>query len=191
MNTIKKVLIRFFKAKTITRRLSRIKLLILDVDGVLTDGGLCYSPQGEVMRVFDVSDGLGIKLVQKNGVNVAFLSGGDIGSIGARAFDLGVRWCWCKKADKGTFLSSVLPDFGYEKEEIAFVGDDLNDLSVIGEVGLFIAPANSVRFVKKNADYVLTSKGGRGAVREVTDLIVKYKMRTKVSRNEKVLMRNT
>ena len=136
-------------------RLRRITLLVLDVDGVLTDGGLWFDADGRLTKRFDVRDGLGIRLLQQAGLEIAFLSGGQGGATESRARQLGIRHCLVGIRDKP-----------------AFVGDDLNDLAVRAQVGLLLAPSDACRPVRWQADAVLNRPGGKGAIRELAERVL-------------------
>lgn len=153
-------------------RLARVRLLVLDVDGVLTDGGLWYGPGGELIKRFDVRDGLGIRLLQQAGLEVAFLSGGRGGATEVRAAHLGIRHCLVGAADKPVALTGLQEELGLAPEETAFVGDDYNDLAVRPRVGLLVATADAARPLRRRADLVLLRPGGRGAVRELAERLV-------------------
>ncbi len=175
---------RWVILKLIKYRLSSIRLVVLDVDGVLTDGGLWYSDSGEVVKRFDVRDGLGIKLLQEIGIEVAFLSGGRAGAIEVRAKHLGIRHCLVGVKDKVLGLSDLLAKIEIEKSHVAFIGDDLNDLAVLSQVGLLIAPSDAVAPLRRRANLVLRSQGGKGAVREFAELVLKdRKQWSKYERN--------
>jgi 3-deoxy-D-manno-octulosonate 8-phosphate phosphatase (KDO 8-P phosphatase) len=154
-------------------QLGAIELLVLDVDGVLTDGGLWHGPEGELIKRFDVRDGMGIKLLQQAGLEVVFLSGGRGGATEVRAAQLGVRHCLVGVNDKPAALSGLLLQLGKAAERTAFVGDDLNDLAVQGHVGLLIATADATRPLRRQADAVLLRRGGDGAVRELAERLLR------------------
>ena len=154
------------------KKLKRICLLVLDVDGVLTDGGLFYDNNGEILKRFDVRDGLGIKLLLENNIEVAFLSGGSSSCTISRAKHLGIRNCFCKVRNKKFVIEKLMKNLNFKKNQIAFVGDDLNDLILIDCVSLFISPANADKLIKSNSHILLKNKGGNGAVREISELIL-------------------
>ena len=149
-----------------------IRLLILDVDGVLTDGGLYYDHAGNVTKRFNVQDGLGIKLLQKAGIEVAIITGRKSGVVAARARDLGIEHVHQGVADKRATLAALLERLGVQWSECAFMGDDLIDLPAMTRCGLAIAPANARPVVKEIAHTVTEAGGGRGAVREAAELIL-------------------
>ena len=153
--------------------LRRIKLLVLDVDGVLTDGGLWFDPNGLLQKRFDVRDGLGIRLLQQAGLHLAFLSGGKGGATEVRARQLGIEHCLVGIKDKPAALQKLQQQLGATTATTAFIGDDLNDLAVRHQVGLLITPADACSAVRRQADGVLLRRGGHGAVRELAEHILK------------------
>ncbi len=149
-----------------------MKVVALDVDGVLTDGGLWFGPEGELIKRFDVRDGLGIRLLQHAGLEVAFLSGGRGGATEVRARQLGIRHCLVGAKDKPLALVGLCQQLGVKAEQIVFVGDDLNDLAVQGAVGLLVATADAAEPLRRRADAVLRHRGGHGAVRELAQRLL-------------------
>jgi len=145
---------------------------VLDVDGVLTDGGLWYSPDGSLQKRFDVRDGLGIRLLQEAGLTVALLSGGRGGATEARAAHLGIDHCLVGVKDKPTALATLQQHLQQPVASTAFLGDDLNDLAVRPRVGLLLATADAARPLRRQADLVLRSRGGHGAVRELAERLL-------------------
>ena len=156
----------------IGKRLRQIKLLVLDVDGVLTDGGLWFDASGQLTKRFDVRDGLGIRLLQQAGVEIAFLSGGQGGATEVRARQLGIQHCLVGIKDKPEALLQLQQQLGIDSSETAFVGDDLNDLAVRPVVELLIAPADACTPVRQGAHAVLRKQGGHGAIRELAETIL-------------------
>jgi len=152
--------------------LLELKLLVCDVDGVLTDGGLHYDENGGVRKRFDVRDGLGIRLLQELGIEVAFLSGGRGGASECRAAHLGVRHCLVGVGDKLAALRRLQAEIGVARPATAFIGDDLNDLAVRPAVALLICPADATPALRRQADWVLRRRGGDGAVRELADRLL-------------------
>jgi 3-deoxy-D-manno-octulosonate 8-phosphate phosphatase (KDO 8-P phosphatase) len=153
-------------------RLRELRLLVLDVDGVLTDRGLWTTESGVVIKRFDVRDGLGIRLLQQAGLEVAWLSGGKSGATEQRARYLGIRHVLTGVRDKPAALAALQAQLGVSARESAFVGDDLNDLAVQPAVGLLIATADAVRPLRRRADWVLDRDGGDGAVRRLAEDIL-------------------
>jgi 3-deoxy-D-manno-octulosonate 8-phosphate phosphatase (KDO 8-P phosphatase) len=159
------------------RRLRDVQLLVLDVDGVLTDGGLWFSTDGQLIKRFDVRDGLGIRLLQTAGLEIAFLSGGQGGATEVRARQLGIRHCLVGVKDKPMALSALQRQLEVSQAQTAFLGDDLNDLAVRPVVGLLFAPADACRPVRRGADAVLHHHGGHGAVRELAERLLQARGR--------------
>ena len=167
---------RFFHAflwRRLSTRLRSISLLVLDVDGVLTDGGLWIDPNGLLQKRFDVRDGLGIRLLQQAGLQIVFMSGGHGGATEVRAHQLGIHSCLVSVKDKYVALEKLQSDLSVSPSHTAFVGDDLNDLVSRNLVDLFITPADACSAVRRNADIVLSRRGGDGAVRELAEYILK------------------
>ena len=152
-------------------KLANVKLLSLDVDGVLTDGGIYYTDTGDSFRKFNAKDGMGITRLQKIGVSVAIISMGMPGAIDHRAKRLGIKYVYTNVADKAISMREIITDLGIDMSEVAHIGDDINDLSLFDVAGLTIAVADALDEVKVLADIVTTKNGGAGAVREIADLI--------------------
>ncbi len=153
-------------------RLRRIELLVCDVDGVLTDGGLHYDEDGRVVKRFDVRDGLAVRMLQRAGITVALLSGGRSGAIEQRARHLGIAHCRTGVGDKQAGLEHLRHELAIPREHTAFLGDDLNDLAVRPVTGLLVAPADAARGICSRADWVLRRRGGDGALRELTEALL-------------------
>ena len=159
------------------RQLRQIRLLVLDVDGVLTDGGLWFDADGRLTKRFDVRDGLGIRLLQQAGLEIAFLSGGQGGATEIRARQLGIPHCLVGIRDKPEALGNLQQNLNVTAAETAFIGDDLNDLAVRAQVGLLIAPSDACRPVQRQADAVLNRPGGHGAIRELAERLLQARGR--------------
>lgn len=149
-----------------------LKLMAFDVDGVMTDGGLCYTDDGHELKTFDVQDGLGVKLLQRGGVELAIVTGRSSGVVAARAADLGIEHVFQGVADKRATVGELLARLGFHWPECAFMGDDLIDLPVMMRCGLAIAPANARPVVRERAHALTDSAGGHGAVREAAEFIL-------------------
>lgn len=156
----------------ITEKAAKIKLLILDVDGVLTDGRLHYTQQGEELKVFYVHDGLGIKLLQNAEIVVAIISSRQSEIVTKRMYDLGVTHVYQGQTDKLPAYRKLITQLNLRDEQVAYLGDDLPDLPVMKHVGLSIAVANANIAVLQQVDWITTKSGGAGAVREVCELIM-------------------
>lgn len=154
-------------------RVAHIKLLVFDVDGVLTDGSLLVGPDGEAMKVFYCQDGLGISLAHKAGLKTAIITARQSRMVSARGEELKIGTVYQGAADKAEALKDLLDRHSFDAAEVAYVGDDINDLPVLTRVGLACAPANAVTEVKERAHYVASHSGGQGAVREIIEMILK------------------
>ncbi len=156
----------------ILEKAKKVCYLLLDVDGVLTNGTVFISESGEESLGFSIYDGLGIDLFKKAGLNVGFVSGRTSMAVARRAVALGVSDCYLGISDKIKTYSEILIKHDLKDEQIAYMGDDLIDLAVLRRVGLSISVPNAVDVVKKEALWVTERKGGEGAVREVIDAIL-------------------
>jgi 3-deoxy-D-manno-octulosonate 8-phosphate phosphatase (KDO 8-P phosphatase) len=152
-------------------KLAVVQVLALDVDGVLTDGGLYLGNDGKEYKRFHVHDGLGLVLLQRVGVRVLWISGRQHDGVKARAEELGV-YLVQGVHDKPLVLRDILGRWGIELPKVAYMGDDWNDYSVMQVVGVRLAPCDATDWVKRFADYVTVRPGGYGAVREVCELIL-------------------
>jgi 3-deoxy-D-manno-octulosonate 8-phosphate phosphatase (KDO 8-P phosphatase) len=164
-----------FSHEELQRRLSKIRLVALDVDGVLTDGRLILSSSGDEAKSFNIRDGLGIVLAQKAGLHVAFVSGRRSMAVDRRANELGVpeHLVASSVKDKARAMRELRSYVDVSIEEVAFVGDDLNDLPAFAEAGVSAAVADAAQDVKDQADLLLTLPGGGGAARELIEMILR------------------
>jgi 3-deoxy-D-manno-octulosonate 8-phosphate phosphatase (KDO 8-P phosphatase) len=153
-------------------RARRIRLLVLDVDGVLTDGRIYMSPAGEELKVFHVRDGSGLVALQRAGVAVAIISGRESEAVSRRATELGIRHVRQGVADKATELAALLRELGVAPGETACVGDDTPDLPMLQAAGLAVAVADAHAALGPVVHWVTSAPGGVGAVREVCDLLI-------------------
>ena len=153
-------------------KLRHIKLVITDVDGVLTDGGLYYGPDGECLKRFHARDGLGVRLLQQAGIQVAVLSGRDCLALRRRLADLGITEAVLGQVDKRAALSGIIERCGVVAEEVAFIGDDIPDMEVFGLCGVSVTVGDAPDYVKARADLVLESLGGHGVFRELIDITI-------------------
>lgn len=152
-----------------------IKLIILDVDGVLTDGSLYFDNKGQEFKAFNSKDGHGIRLLLENGIEVAIITGRQSELVKHRAENLRIspELVYQGYRDKIPAYQDLLLKTDFERGQIAYVGDDVIDLPIMSQVGFSIAVADANWFVKENADWTSTESGGKGAVREVCELILK------------------
>jgi len=162
-------------ASEIREKAGAVRMLFLDVDGVLTDGGVIYTGDDQESKRFHVRDGAGIKIAQGAGVEIGIITGRASAVVSRRAEELGIERVIQGSLEKRLSLDRLLSDGAYALEEVAYVGDDLLDLPVMGAVGFSACPADAHDFVRGAADYVCRKRGGGGAVREVIDLILEAK----------------
>jgi len=160
---------RFFN---LLSRMRPIKLLFLDVDGVLTDGGIWVDEGGRESVRFDIQDGKGIVRAQRAGLIVAFVTAKQLEATRKRAETLGVKDVWLGVSDKAEVFETLRQRYGLSSEEIAAVGDDLQDLPAMERAGLAVAVANARPEVKEVAHYITRARGGQGAIRELVELIL-------------------
>ena len=152
---------------------NKIQLVIFDVDGVLTDGGLYFTEDGTELKRFNSLDGHGIKMLKDNGVEVAVITARDSKAVAYRMKNLGIAHLYQGQADKVVAFSDLLKKLNLSADEVAYVGDDVIDLPVMTKVGFSIAVANAHDTVKQYANLITEKSGGHGAVREVCDFILK------------------
>lgn len=151
---------------------SKIRLLVVDVDGTLTDAGMYYSAEGEVLKKFNTRDAKGLSLVRKSGVDVAIMTSEDSPIVKARAKKLMIDHCFTGIADKMSELLKLCASLGVSIDEVAYIGDDINDLQCIKAVGYSACPADAVQQIKTQSHYISVYKGGDGAVRDICDRII-------------------
>lgn len=156
-------------------KIRKLKLFIFDIDGVLTDGKLYYSPRGEEIKVFNVKDGVGIWILKEKGFRVVFLTGRKGEALKRRARDLGVDLLKENVREKEKVLEEVMNQFNCKREETFFMTDDIVDLKACKMVGFVATPVDGAEEIKKLADLITEKKGGEGAVREAIEKILKEK----------------
>jgi 3-deoxy-D-manno-octulosonate 8-phosphate phosphatase (KDO 8-P phosphatase) len=149
-----------------------IKLLLLDVDGVLTDGSIYITDQGDEFKTFNARDGIGMRALLKHGVEIGIISGRRCEAVEHRMRDIGVKYVYQKQTDKMLAFKELTAKLQLSFKHIAYVGDDIPDLEIMQQCGLKITVADAYPLIKEAADWVTTQPGGRGAVREVCDLII-------------------
>lgn len=157
----------------IKQRIENIRLLLLDVDGVMTDGGIAYDNNGIETKCFHVRDGHGLKLLQRAGIEVGIITGRESAIVEHRAAELGIMRVFQGAKNKLDPYEQILADTGYADHQVAYVGDDLVDLPILRRVGFAVAVADAINELHPWVDYITRTPGGRGAVREVCDLILK------------------
>ena len=153
----------------------RTQLVILDVDGVLTNGGLQFDNNGQEYKTFNSLDGHGIRMLLECDVEVAIITGRQSNLVEHRMHDLGIKMVYQGYRDKRPAFKELLLTTGLSSEQVAYVGDDLPDLAIMSQVGFSITVDNGHDFVKQHADWITHARGGSGAVREVSDFILNAK----------------
>lgn len=161
-------------APALLARAQPIRLLALDVDGVLTDGHLRYtaSPERDGDKIFHVRDGLGLKLLMQHGIEIALITGRCSPAVDRRAQELGIQHVTQGRDDKWAVLDALMEKRRFSRQEVAYCGDDLPDLGAIMQAGLGISVADAPDYIRQRADYVTQACGGQGAVREICELLL-------------------
>jgi 3-deoxy-D-manno-octulosonate 8-phosphate phosphatase (KDO 8-P phosphatase) len=154
-------------------RAAAIRLLALDVDGVLTDGSLYFDDLGNEMKAFSTRDGLGMRLLQDQGIELALITGRKSNIVAQRAQQLGIRHVYQGRNDKLAALSELLEQTGVDEQAVCYAGDDWIDLPVLDRVGLAVTVADADQLVRSRVHWVTSRAGGKGAVREICNLILK------------------
>jgi len=159
-------------SKKILQKCKKIKLVITDVDGVLTDGGIYYSAKGEEFRKFNAIDGMAVELLRKQGIKTVFMTKENSQIAKQRGKKVKADAVFVNIISKEKLLSKICYKFRVNPEEVAYIGDDINDAKIMKLVGFSATPVNGLYQIKKIADYICKSRGGDGAFREFTDLII-------------------
>ena len=159
--------------KDLAAKFKKIKLLLLDVDGVLTSGEIVYDHQGHEIKVFNVQDGFGLVMLRNNGIKTAICTARSCQAVQARAEDLKIDMIVQDALPKSKAYEKIIAALKVDEREVCFIADDLTDLNVFTRVGIAVAVPNAVEEIKKEADLITNHEGGKGAVREVVELILK------------------
>lgn len=153
-------------------QLKSVKLLSLDVDGILTDGGLYYTETGDELRKFNVKDGMGMKKTREAGVELCIISASTTNAIQERGKRLGLSHVYTGAKNKIEILQKICDELSISLDNVAHMGDDLNDIPIMEKIGTPITVADAVEAVKEKTLYITQKKGGQGAVREICDLLI-------------------
>ena len=159
----------------LSERLNHIELLLLDVDGVMTDGGIIYGADGSEIKIFNVKDGFGLNLVIKAGITVGIVTGRKSKALYHRCKDLGIQLIFDGVRNKAELLPKIVDQMSTAPDHIAFMGDDIPDLALMRQVGLSITVADAPKIVRETSDWTTSAAGGRGAVREVCEALLEAK----------------
>ena len=157
------------------KKCQKIKIVLTDVDGVLTDGGMYYSSEGDVMKKFHVRDGMGVTLLRKNHILTVIITKEKNKIVKRWAAKMKIKRVYDGILNKELIIDSVCKSFKVSADEIAYIGDDVNDLQLMKRVGFSATPKDGIKQAKQIADYICKSKGGEGVVREIADLILSNK----------------
>ena len=163
--------------KKLNQKCKKIKLVVTDVDGVLTDGGMYYSEKGEIMKKFNAKDGMGVELLLQNNIKTILLTRENSTIVKKRGLKIKAASTIIGIQNKELYLKKICKKFRVSLKEIAYIGDDVNDIEISKLVGLSASPLDGVVRLKKNVDYVCRNKGGNGVFREFADLIIKSRGR--------------
>jgi len=169
------------KQESLKTKAKKIKLLLLDVDGVLTDGRIFLDNQGNELKAFHVRDGHGIKMAQRAGIIVGIITGRTSEVVNIRARELGIQEVHQGAHDKIGVYDSVIAKYHLRDDEVAYIGDDVVDLDIFKRVGMAVTVADADPSVKPHVDIIMKSEGGRGAVREFINLILKHQKKPHLS----------
>ena len=153
-------------------KIKKIKLVLTDVDGVLTDGGMYYSSKGDIMKKFFVRDGMGVTLLKNHGISTIIVTKEKNQIITQWYKKMKVKKLYDGILDKGNILNEICTKFNATPEQICYIGDDINDLSLLEKVGFSVTPNDGITDAKTICDYVSDAKGGKGVLREIADLIL-------------------
>jgi 3-deoxy-D-manno-octulosonate 8-phosphate phosphatase (KDO 8-P phosphatase) len=159
--------------KKLKEKIKKIKLVILDVDGVLTNGKIIYNSSGNDTKEFNVKDGFGVRLLTRAGIKSVLLTARTSKVLERRAHDMGVEAVHDNALEKLPVYKKITSKFNLKDDEVCFMADDLVDLPVLKKVGFSASPSDALEDIKKRSDYVAKNKGGHGAVRELAELILK------------------
>lgn len=171
---VEQLIISSFKSR---KKLKRITHLVLDVDGVFTDGQVTFSADGELSKVFDIRDGMGLEIIRQHGVQIIVMTSEDSQVVASRMKKLKIKHVFLGVKDKYSYLENFCMKHNIDRGEIAYMGDDINDLANMLRVGWSICPANATRIVSYQADLVLKSNSAQGAIREASEFIMNYNLR--------------
>lgn len=159
----------------ISQKCKKIKMVLTDVDGVLTDGGMYYTKIGDVMKKFHTRDGMGVTLLRKNSIPTIIVTKEKTVTVLKWAERMKIMKTYDNVKEKESIIEIINKEFKIKAEEIAYIGDDINDIKLLQRVGFSATPNDGIDAVKKECDYICKKNGGEGAFREIADLILKHK----------------
>ena len=157
---------------SVKQRVKKIKVVLTDVDGVLTDGGMYYTKEGDMMKKFHVRDGMGVTILRKNGIPTIIVTKEKNIIVTKWAQKMKIEKTFQGVLEKDKILEIVCKNFKVDAKEVAYIGDDVNDVPLLKKVGFAATPKDGISLAKKNSHYICTCKGGEGALREIAELIL-------------------
>ncbi|HZY79079.1 MAG TPA: HAD-IIIA family hydrolase [Cyclobacteriaceae bacterium] len=160
------------RPRSLVKKASHIKALIFDVDGVLTDGKIIYDDSGRETKSFNVKDGLIIAHLRKAGIIVGVISGRESEAVSRRASELRLDFCHQGIVDKLSVFTKLIEHYNLKRKEVAYIGDDINDLAILRQVGIGVCPSDAPLYVKSEVEFVSTVAGGQGVVRDFADFLL-------------------
>lgn len=164
--------------KNVLNRAKKIKLVITDVDGVLTDGGMYYTSNGDIMKRFHVRDGMGVTLLRKNNISTIIITKEQTPMVKKWAKRMKIKRLFDGVQQKEKILQRICTQFKVKQDEIAYIGDDINDIELLKMVGFSAVPKDAILIAKNNSNYICKKKGGEGALREVAEIILLAKAKS-------------
>lgn len=159
--------------KKLKQKCEKIKIVLTDVDGVLTDGGMYYSNKGDVMKKFHTRDGMGVTLLRKNNIETMIITKEKTEIVQQWSKKMKIKKLYDGIKEKESMIEVICKRFRVNSSELAYIGDDVNDLKLLNNVGFSATPADGIDEIKKKCDYICKMNGGKGAFREIADLIIK------------------
>ena len=162
--------------RSISEKCKKIKIVLTDVDGVLTDGGMYYSKDGDIMKKFHTRDGMGVTLLRKNSIPTIIITKEKTPMVKKWSSKMKIKKLYDGIVDKESMIEVISKEFHVKAEEMAYIGDDINDIKLLELVGFSVSPKDGIEFVRKKCDYICKKNGGEGVFREVADLILKSKL---------------
>tara|TARA_Y100000748_G_C15363668_1_gene436786 strand:- start:78 stop:575 length:498 start_codon:yes stop_codon:yes gene_type:complete len=160
--------------KQLAQKCKKIRMVLTDVDGVLTDGGMYYSEEGEIMKKFNTRDGMGVELLSKQKIGSIIITRENSTIVKKRGKKIKVLKTYVGILKKESLLPEICKNYSLNLENIAYIGDDVNDFEIMRKVGFSCTPNDGIKKIKDISDYICTAKGGHGVFREVSDLILKF-----------------
>ena len=161
--------------KLILEKCKRVKIVLTDVDGVLTDGGMYYTEKGDIMKKFHVRDGMGVTLMKKLDIHTIIITKEKTPMVKQWSRKMKIEKLYDGITQKEKMLKKICEKYNVNSETVAYIGDDINDIKLLEQVGFSICPNDAIKDVKKKCNYVCNAKGGEGVLREIVDMIISSK----------------